>query len=50
MMLLVVETFVVEYLEEGCGNEKDSEGVQPASLEGIAVEQLVTTGKGHALW
>lgn len=49
MVLLVIDAFVPEDFEESRTDEECNHGVHPFGLEGIAMEQLVSTCKGHAL-
>lgn len=48
-MKLVIKTLMVQYLEEGGGDEECSDRIYPFGFEGAAVQQLMASREAHAL-
>mmetsp|Transcript_24410 Transcript_24410/g.59772 ORF Transcript_24410/g.59772 Transcript_24410/m.59772 type:complete len:296 (+) Transcript_24410:31-918(+) len=49
MVLLVVDRFVPKNFEESSTDKEGHSGIEPLCLEGISMEQLVSSCKAHAL-
>ena len=49
VMLLVVNPFVPKYLKESSTDKEGHNSAEPLGLEGISMEQLVSSSKAHAL-